>query len=521
MAKTYLELVDSQAEKCPDRIAFMNTRGERITYAQLKERSDALACWIASNGDIPASVPLVVYGHKSPLMLVCFLACAKSGHAYVPVDVVYPAARVASIIGQLGDTAAFDTRGTLQQLLADEAACTVFDPTVIESAIAAPVSAENAAALQPVGPRDPYYVIFTSGSTGTPKGVVVTADCMTNFTNWFCDSAFAAPGPRIWFDRAPFSFDLSVTDLAGALAQGDTMFALETEAEASLALTFAEMGKSNMTDWVSTPSFLDQCLADPSFGPELLPDLRRMIFVGETLRPETVRRAYERFDDLRIFNGYGPTESTDMVTLCEITDEMLKADKPLPVGYTRPGTRLAILDPETLVEKPCGTAGELFIMGDTVAAGYWGRDDLTQAAFASCPDSVARGERSYRTGDEALLDAEGMLHFHGRLDLQIKLHGFRIELGDIESVIGALPQVQSVCVLPVNRDGVISHLMACVVPAADVQERGFKLSKQLKTLARESLPSYMIPSAFKYLEDLPLNANGKVDRRALAALIEE
>ena len=520
MGKTYLELVDAQAQANPDRAAFVNTRGESITYAQLKSRSDALARWIAANESIPQGSPLVVYGHKSPLMLVCFLACAKSGHAYAPVDVVYPAARVASIIGQLGDTVAFDTRGTLAELLGPEASCPVFDPDAIEAACAAPAE-EGAFAPVPVGPRDPHYVIFTSGSTGTPKGVVVTADCLTNFTNWFCASAFAAPGPRIWFDRAPFSFDLSVTDLAGALAQGDTMFALESEAEASLALTFEEMGKSGMTDWVSTPSFLDQCLADPSFGPDLLPDLRRMIFVGETLRPETVRRAYERFDDLKIFNGYGPTESTDMVTLCEVTDEMLAADKPLPVGYARPGTRLAILDPDTLEELPVNTAGELFIVGDTVAAGYWGRDDLTQAAFASCPDAIAKGERSYRTGDEAQIDDTGMLHFHGRLDLQIKLHGYRIELGDIESVIGALSQVQSVCVLPVVREGVISHLVACVVPAADVSERGFKLSKQLKTLARESLPSYMIPTAFKYLDELPLNANGKVDRKALAAQLED
>ncbi|MBQ9043356.1 MAG: D-alanine--poly(phosphoribitol) ligase subunit DltA [Eggerthellaceae bacterium] len=519
MARTYLELVDAQATARPDCVAFVNTRGERITYAQLKAQSDALARWIAANPAIPQGVPLIVYGHKSPLMLVCFLACAKSGHAYAPVDIVYPAARVESIISQLGDTALFDTRGTLRDLLGGDVACPLFGVDAISEAISAQPSPQ-APEPRAVEDRDPHYVIFTSGSTGTPKGVVVTADCLTNFTNWFCASEFAAPGPRIWFDRAPFSFDLSVTDLAGALAAGDTMFALEEEAEASLALTFEEMGKSGMTDWVSTPSFLDQCLADPSFGPDLLPNLRRMIFVGETLRPETVRRAYERFDDLRIFNGYGPTESTDMVTLCEITGEMLEADKPLPVGYARPGTRLAVLDPDTLVEVPRGTAGELFIVGDTVAAGYWGRDDLTQAGFASCPESIARGERSYRTGDEAMLDEEGMLHFHGRLDLQIKLHGFRIELGDIESVIGALPQVQSVCVLPVNRDGVISHLVACVVPAADVQERGFKLSKQLKSLARESLPSYMIPTNFKYLEELPLNANGKVDRRALAAIIE-
>ena len=165
MGKTYLELVDAQAQANPDRAAFVNTRGESITYAQLKSRSDALARWIAANESIPQGSPLVVYGHKSPLMLVCFLACAKSGHAYAPVDVVYPAARVASIIGQLGDTVAFDTRGTLAELLGPEASCPVFDPDAIEAACAAPAE-EGAFAPVPVGPRDSHYVIFTSGSTG-------------------------------------------------------------------------------------------------------------------------------------------------------------------------------------------------------------------------------------------------------------------------------------------------------------------------------------------------------------------
>ena len=332
MGKTYLELVDAQAQANPDRAAFVNTRGESITYAQLKSRSDALARWIAANESIPQGSPLVVYGHKSPLMLVCFLACAKSGHAYAPVDVVYPAARVASIIGQLGDTVAFDTRGTLEELLGPEASCPVFGADAIEAACAAPAE-EGAFAPVPVGPRDPHYVIFTSGSTGTPKGVVVTADCLTNFTNWFCASAFAAPGPRIWFDRAPFSFDLSVTDLAGALAQGDTMFALESEAEASLALTFEEMGKSGMTDWVSTPSFLDQCLADEAFNAELLPNLQRMLLAGEVLRPETVRLAQERFPGLKRLQRLRPDRIDRHGHALRDHRRDARARPPLPMGY--------------------------------------------------------------------------------------------------------------------------------------------------------------------------------------------
>jgi D-alanine--poly(phosphoribitol) ligase subunit 1 len=159
-------------------------------------------------------------------------------------------------------------------------------------------------------------------------------------------------------------------------------------------------------------------------------------------------------------------------------------------------------------------------LGHTVAKGYFGRPDLTDAAFHSCPESIAKGRKSYRTGDEMTKGPDGLYYFHGRLDLQIKLHGFRIELGDIESCLCALPQVHMACVLPVVRDGAIHHLCACVAPDAAVEQRGLRLSRQLKESLAETLPAYMIPTQFKYLDTLPLNQNGKADRKALAALIE-
>ena len=515
MRSTYLDAVDAQVSRFPDRIAFCNSRGESITYRDLKRKSDALACWIAGNDRIPAKVPLVVYGHKSPLMLVCFLACAKSGHAYVPVDVLYPRERVASIIEQLGETAAFDTVDRLPELFPEGPACPVFGNAEVQEA----ANAEPGELPAAVEQSDTYYILFTSGSTGTPKGVEVLAECMDNFSAWLLSGDFAVDGHRIWFNRAPFSFDLSVSDLAGGLAHGDTMFALETEDEASLALTFEALAKSGITEWVSTPSFLEQCLADESFGPELLPNLKRMLFVGEVLRPEAVRLAQQRFPGLRVFNGYGPTESTDFVSLCEITPDILAQDRSLPIGYAMPGAQLVVLDPETLEPVPDGEHGELFIVGNTVAKGYWKRPDLTEAAFHSCPAHIAGDLRSYRTGDEIVREPDGQYYYHGRYDLQIKLHGFRIELGDIEASLCALPEVDRACVVPAWRDGSISHLVAFVVPAEAAAVRGFALTKQLKHAIRDTIPPYMVPRTFKYLDSLPLNANGKADRKALAAMI--
>ena len=522
MAFDFIGAVDAHADQSPAVVAFHNSRGESITYAELKQRSDNLARWIANNPGIPAGVPIVVYGHKAPTMLVCFFACVKSGHAYVPIDVMYPRERVANIIEQLGGTAALDTVGTLPELLGT-LPCPWFAGEDLANACAGTAVEEQPVEPQRVNRDDAYYILFTSGSTGTPKGVEIIRECVDEFTGWFCGSEYFADDPeyRVWFNRAPFTFDLSVTDLCGALARGDTMFALEAEAEQSLAQTFEALANCGVTDWVSTPSVLDQCLADESFNAELLPKLRRTLHVGEVLRPETVRLAQQRFPELRVYNGYGPTESTDFVSLCEMAPDMLAQDRSLPVGFAREGSELLVLNPDTLEPVADGEHGELFIVGDTVARGYWHREEQTAAAFHSCPAHLTHGMRSYRTGDEMTREADGQYYYHGRYDLQIKLHGYRIELGDIEATLCALDDVSAACVVPVKKDGTISHLVAFVVPADPSVKRGFGLTKQLKREMRESVPTYMVPRTFKYADELPLNPNGKADRKALAALVNE
>jgi D-alanine--poly(phosphoribitol) ligase subunit 1 len=531
---SYLAAIEDQALVHPGRVAFENSRGERLTYAELKAFSDALACWLAANPAVRAKAPLLVYGHKSPLMLVCFLACMKSGHAYVPVDTVYPLDRVANIAAQVGNAGLLDTIGTLAAAEAGPLACPVFGPDELRRATVAfdpAAAATRAAALDGLHADDAMYLLFTSGSTGAPKGVEVSADCVDGFARWMCDDyvfpaeldaaepADAEHGARVWFNRTPYSFDVSLTDMACGLTRGDSCFANEAEADASLAATFEALARSNATDWVSTPSFAEQCLADPSFGAALMPRLRRMLLAGETLRPETVRRLHERFPGLAVYNGYGPTESTDLITLCEIRADMLAADRALPIGYAKPRSDLFVLDPQTLEEIPDGQPGELFVAGDTVARGYWGRPDLTEAAFHSCPAHLAAGRRSYRTGDEVTREADGLIYFHGRLDLQVKLHGYRIELGDVEAALSAVPEVAMAVVLPVVRNGAVAHLTAVVVPHDLAAPRGLALTKRIKAAARANLPAYMIPSSFKYLDQLPLNQNGKADRKAIAALV--
>lgn len=507
----FLEAVDGFGVTQPTACAFFNSSGEAITYGELLHASNELALQLSEDASLKRGAPIAVHGHKSPLMLVAFLACAKSGHAYAPLDTMLPEERMMSILSQLDMPLLLDTTGAIPAGVTDAVSASI-DLTAIEwCSQHCPADRPDNSAC--VAGDDTFYLLFTSGSTGAPKGVEVTAANVDAFWEWMC-SAFARSEHQVFFNRAPFTFDLSVTDLVRGLGAGDTLFALESDADKNLAEAFKALESSGISFWVSTPSFADMCLADPSFDSKLLPKLRTFFFVGETLRNETALQLLDRFPAATVINGYGPTESTVLVTATEIDRATALSPDPLPVGFAKPHIQLAVLDPSTLEELPAGQTGELFIVGDTVAKGYYHRPDATRAAFASYPGPVPNGMRAYRTGDSCTLDENGMLHFHGRYDFQVKLHGYRIELGDIEAHLCALPQVRQACVLPVKKNGTVTYLQAfCQLEAGT--EASFNTTKELKQLLGKRLPGYMVPRSFKYLGTFPTTVNGKIDRRAL------
>ena len=504
----FLEAFDAQCIKTPDAIAYKNTRGETLTYQELHEKSDALAARLLELDAQKA--PAVVYGHKSPYMLVCLMACVRSGRAYVPADISFPPSRIADIIDQLGRAIVFETTGA-GITLDDAADCTVMPLDEIEAACqagGAPTPEDY------VSGDDDFYIIFTSGSTGRPKGVRLGSNAVDAFWGY---TLLYPVSDRVHttFNRVPFSFDVSITDVLAGLSRGYTLFALAEEAEADLGSTLEALGSSGATVWLSTPSFADICLTSPDFNAGLMPELESFEFSGEILHNSTVRKLQERFPNAMIVNAYGPTE-TQAVTGVKITREMAESDQALPIGYAKPGSEIHVLDHETLEEVPTGESGEIFILGDTAANGYFGRPDLTEAAFSDAVMHDGTPTRRYRTGDKGFIEADGLLHYQGRFDFQVKLHGYRVELGEIEKALCSLPEVVNACVLPYLRDGRISYLCACVL-LADGVASGFSTTKALKASLKETLPEYMVPRKFVYPEEFPLNTNGKVDRKVLSA----
>lgn len=542
-----MEIVDrigAVAASAGDRIAHRH-RDVRLTYTHLWSASEALAERIA--GLLPDDgSPVVVYGHKESSMLVAFLGAVRAAHPYIPIDASWPADRISSVIDESRTELVVAVRALPEGVVTSAA---VLDGSGLASGTIHPGPTGTP---RQVGPDDPYYVIYTSGSTGRPKGVQITAAALDHFVDWALAlteigvsvraSASDAPaevsepsavpkrrsaprqlGPEVWLNQAPFSFDLSVMDLYGALASGATVHSIDAATVANPRHLHDDLAASGLTIWVSTPSFADLCLADHTFDATLLPRLRLFLFCGETLPPTTAAALIERFPNAQVVNTYGPTESTVAVTSVVIGPEHLDGTA-LPVGVAKPGTTILIRDDSGAV-VPAGTPGEIVIAGDTVSIGYLHRPDLTSIAFTTV-DVEGLPAAAYRTGDLGHLDPDGMLHFAGRLDGQIKLHGYRIELEDVENNLRRVDDVQQAAVVAVrNEAGAITHLHAFVQLASVPGDSVLSLSKgsplavatALKRRLREYVPDYMVPKVITVVDRIPMTGNGKADRSALLA----
>ena len=493
-------LLERWAALYPDRPAHVvaspgTTPTLGLTYRELFTKVRTLSLHLRTALPDDGS-PVLIVGHKEPEMLVGFLGALRSGHPYIPVDDSLPVHRVHEVERIAGSRLTL-TPAIVATLTAQGSAGGADDGGV------------------PLKPDDPFYTIFTSGSTGEPKGVVITAACLDAFLDWTVSEHALTQGGETFLNQAPFSFDLSVMDLYLSLVTGGTLFSLTRREIADFRALFRALSGAGLTAWVSTPSFAGLCLAERSFAAERLPDLRRFLFCGETLLPETAARLLERFPRAEVWNTYGPTEATVATTSVRITPEIIAHGGPLPIGNPRPGTDVYLLD-ENDAPPAAGERGQLIIAGPNVSPGYLGRADLTRRAFFTTPG----GQRAYRTGDWGRVREGGMLYFEGRQDGQIKLHGYRIELADIEANLNALDAVRDCAVVPVMKAGAVQSLAAFVVPAETLHDddapRIARLTDSLRAHLAERLPAYMLPRRFHLRHFLPLTANGKADRRRLA-----
>ncbi|MCJ7841565.1 D-alanine--poly(phosphoribitol) ligase subunit DltA [Lederbergia sp. NSJ-179] len=499
-----LQAIKQFAVNDPGRIAFLNS-GTTLTYGELWDRSDQLAAYFLKQTRRPQS-PILVYGHMGPEMIVSFLGSVKSGHPYIPVDVSIPVVRINKIIESAKPeffiaTEEMEDDGFLKYPIE------ILQSTALEEILLGSVQQPPAEAW--VKGDENFYIIYTSGSTGNPKGVQISMNNLQSFVDWILKD-FSINGQQNFLNQAPFSFDLSVMDLYPALCSGGTLFSITKDMIANPKTLFAELEASDVNVWTSTPSFAQMCLMEPNFKLELLPNLETFLFCGEILPVKLAKQLMDRFPRARIFNLYGPTEATVAVTKLEVTKEVLDSHSVLPIGYCKDDTELLVINENG---KPAvdGEKGELVIIGPSVSKGYLGEPLLTEKSF-----SINNGQRSYRTGD-AGYRKDGVFYYSGRLDFQVKVHGYRMEMEEIEYNITISPYVKTCVVEPVYCDGKIDFLNAYVVPNNHSFEKEYQLTSAIRKELSQQLPAYMIPRKFTYLDRLPMTANGKVNRKKLAA----
>ncbi|HWQ41215.1 MAG TPA: D-alanine--poly(phosphoribitol) ligase subunit DltA [Desulfosporosinus sp.] len=523
------EKIHDWALKCPERVAHRHV-DTVLTYAALERGSNSAALWLhelSLEQGITRQTPVVVYGHKENEMLVLFIACTKAGYPYIPVDSSVPTERLRQIIEASGAWVVLSP-----QLVSEVISATgVISEELIslsgQESIFNGYRSEVPPSTWQVQLDEVYYIIYTSGSTGVPKGVQLTLRALESFLNWV-NSAYQPEEMReVFLNQAPFSFDLSVMDLYMSLSTGGTLWSVDKDQIANPKELFASFADSEISYWVSTPSFAEVCLMDPSFKDTLLPRVKRFLFCGEILTHDCASKLTQRFPRATVENLYGPTEATVAVTTLTITPDILSAFNPLPVGRAKPDAYVIICDTDqltaeitsgkgTLSQRPKtlaeGEVGELIIAGPNVSVGYLNNPEQTAKAFFNWQEAGVTWP-AYRTGDAGLFK-EGLLFYQGRLDFQIKLHGYRIELGEIEENLRRIPMVDNAVVLPIERQGKVAYLQAFITVGTPVGDE-FKAVSTLREDLREHLPEYMVPRRFKFLEKMPMTPNGKVDRRAL------
>jgi amino acid adenylation domain-containing protein len=477
-----------------------------LTFEQINSRANQLARHLLRRGLEP-EMRVGVMLPRTPDVLVALLAVFKAGGCYLPLDPEYPAERLAFMFDDAGASLLI-TDGSVRPHLAEHAARVISLDAEAEQL--ARLSTENPASE--VRPEQLAYIIYTSGSTGRPKGVAVehrqllhtmqAAQEVLKLTEADCLPAIAS-----------FSFDISLLELLAAPLAGGRALLISTREALDAKGAQKVLGEATVLHAVPglMRRFLSLAREEASGATtETRRRLRQLLVGGEAVAPELLAEMHAVFGSADVRVLYGPTEATIICASYEVSRE--SAVNHQMIGRPLANTLLRVLDRRGKL-VPVGVEGEIYIGGEGLARGYWRRPALTAEKFVGDQYGATAGARIYRTGDKGRYLPDGSVEFTGRVDEQVKVRGFRIELGEIESVLREHESVTEAVVIALEEKGSEKRLVAYVVAARDASRNVSELRSHLK----ERLPDYMIPSAFVYLEALPLTAHGKLDRGALPA----
>jgi len=522
--------VTAQARRRPDAVAlvFKNTR---MTYRALEEASNQLAQFLRAAGcEHGDRVGFLM--PKQPMAVVAMLGALKAGAIYVALDPGGPKARLARVL-EVSDCRCILTAGQVGPLLADTLATAALQRRpMIGWLDDAPWSGidppdfdlQDLAAYSTTEPffppaknhagsdADVALLLFTSGSTGLPKGVMVTHQSIIAFLRWAMQYFEIDATDRV-SQHPPLQFDISTLDIHATLWAGGQVHLVPSELNLLPHKLAQFIREGELTQWFSVPSMLNLMANFDVVRQGDFPALRRVLFAGEVLPTPTLIYWMRRLPHVSFTNLYGPTETTISSSYYSVPRCPVNEQEPIPIGTACAGEELLILD-EDLRPVATGATGELYIGGVGVSPGYWRDQERTRGAFIADPRSADPQQRIYKTGDLVRCDENGLVHFLGRADMQIKSRGYRIELGEIEAALHSLPDLRESAVVAIQSEGFERWQICCAyAPAPERSVAPEGLRKALATL----VPTYMLPARWMRYDALPKNPNGKIDRSLLKA----
>ena len=517
------------AEKTPEAPAVVGSGGA-LSYSALARRAGRLARALQDLGlSRGGRVALLMDG--STECCLGMLACLRAGGCYLPLGVNHPPARLAAVITDAQPEAVLTVCAHIP-LLAQALSLAGLNPKAV-IALDGPVPPDAKDGKSPALPcqmlvpadfalapdplpcpsigQDLAYILYTSGSTGEPKGVMVRHANVRAYLGWMAGQFGITQADRLSGHASP-TFDISVHDIFGAFFSGASVHPLETQAQKAFPGPF--IATRGITCWNSVPSVISMMLRSRQLTRGAFPSLRMAVFAGEPLAPALAEAWKTALPYCDLYNNYGPTESTVVVT-CHLVDRV-EPGLPVPIGRPTSPTECLVLRPDADEPAAPGEHGRLLVRGGQVSAGYWRRPELTAGSFRPNPLQPDINDIVYDTGDLAFRDDDGVIHYLGRADDQVKIRGHRVEPGEVEAALAGQPGVMEVAVLAVPGKQEL-ELVACVSgPAASAEGEGEALLERLSTM----LPPYMLPHRVLFFAEMPVNSNGKTDRAALRAMVE-
>ena len=491
---TYLR---DAAARWPDKTAFADAEA-RLTYGQLWDTARRAGTAISRRLGGARREPVFVCIGRNVGSIAAFWAVAASGNFYVPIDPSLPDQRLRDIFETMTPRLVVTTQEDTRPLPFTEAETV----SLAELAGEAPDGALLDRVAEEVLDTDPLYCIFTSGSTGVPKGVLVSQRSVIDMAEQFTD-AFRLGPENIYGNQAPFDFDVSVKDIFLAVKNGGTVEILEKPLFSMPKRLVERMEEREVNTVIWSVSAMKILSALRTFDVLVPGRLRLVMFSGEALPCKVLNDWASHLPEARFVNLYGPTEITCNCTYYEI-DRTFADTEAIPIGRPFRNTGILLLDGDEPVTEP-GRTGEICVTGTCLALGYYRNGERTAAAFCQNPTQTAWPERMYRTGDLGAWNDRGELLFLGRADSQVKHMGFRIELGELEIAASAVAGVTSACCLYDH-----GREQLCLF-----YQGPEKMDRELLGALKKALPRFMVPARIYYLEKLPENRTGKIDRAAL------